>query len=514
MSNVISIVDFFAGPGGLGEGFTKFTDGIKGCPYRIALSVEKDSYAHATLRLRSFLRRFPDADIPASYYDFVMGRSDAPFDLLSKAEWQAAQEEVIHATLGDPASDELVASRLERLRLKGKPWVLIGGPPCQAYSLVGRSRNAGNEDYRPEADERHFLYRHYLRVLDELQPPVFVMENVKGILSSKISGKEIFSQILKDLSRPARAFRGAYARGVRYRIRAVQSGVVFNSGDDPMDLDWHDYVVRAESMGIPQSRHRVILIGVREDLDPALEVNAPTRPSINLVDIIGGFPKIRSGLSKEDDYLSWSAEVISSAKKTKKWLSAIFKEASGDQLEFMENPKLPLKRSAQGLPNDTRLRKTCPAMGSWYEDRALEQTLNHEARSHMSSDIGRYFFCAAWAKVKGKSPGVGDFPEELAPKHTSWGTGAFNDRFRVQLPNGAASTVTSHIAKDGHYFIHYDPMQCRSLTVREAARIQTFPDNYFFVGNRTQQYTQVGNAVPPLVALDIANLVHEIMSRS
>ena len=155
----------------------------------------------------------------------------------------------------------------------------------------------------------------------------------------------------------------------------------------------------------------------------------------------------------------------------------------------------------------------------WLIDERMDSHVcNHETRGHMVSDLHRYFFCSAWAKVAEKggdlgtfSPRSKHFPKVLIPNHANFKSGKFADRFRVQVGSQPAKTMTCHISKDGHAFIHYDPLQCRSFTVREAARIQTFPDNYFFVGNRTEQYVQVGNAVPPFLASKIANLVFNVL---
>ena len=152
------------------------------------------------------------------------------------------------------------------------------------------------------------------------------------------------------------------------------------------------------------------------------------------------------------------------------------------------------------------------SMASWYNSPAPGLVFNHESRSHMSSDLHRYMFASVFAQQCKFSPNLGNFPFRLLPNHANANRSAssnnlFTDRFRVQAANTVGSTVTSHISKDGHGFIHYDPTQCRSLTVREAARIQTFPDDYCFLGSRTAQYHPVGNAVPPYLAYQIAETI-------
>lgn len=502
MTKPIAIVDLFSGPGGLGEGFSAIRDDAGRQRYQIDISIEKEASAHRTLRLRAFLRRFPA--FPTEYYDWLAGKAPEPdWSALYPSQWEAAENEALCLELGKLDAATALEKRIRAVRAEhsGRT-LLIGGPPCQAYSLVGRARNAGKADYKPELDHRNFLYDEYVRVLAALAPAVFVMENVKGMLSAAVSGNAIFRQVMDDL----RAAGGSD----NYTLFALSSGPQNQRNSPPAP---RDFIVRAEEHGIPQARHRVIIIGLRRDVVDTLPESllpklvrrtAPVTVSM----VLGSMPRIRSGLSKGDVVADWKqairhalALVDGSIDGFPEFAKAEFREELRKvKSEYEVVGRLGRKGSgAMALPSN------CPSdLANWLRDYRLAQLPQNETRGHMPSDLARYLFAACYGRVFGNSPKASDFPMALAPNHRNWETGIFSDRFRVQLESRPSSTITSHIAKDGHYFIHPDPVQCRSLTVREAARLQTFPDNYAFLGNRTEQYVQVGNAVPPFLALQIA----------
>lgn len=504
------VVDLFAGPGGLGEGFASHDD-----EFEIVVSAEKDPVARQTLRLRAFFRYLQrnQPEYLQDYFQYCLGQTNEPAGARSKCAWDHANSEAQVIELGSKDGNNRLYEILDNKKLNStRPWVLIGGPPCQAYSLVGRARNKGNQEYRPENDNRHFLYREYLNIIGRYQPAVFVMENVKGILSAKVGEEQIFHSILRDLSAPAKAL-GLIGNGLRYRICSLVCDTEFHAGDDPSALNPADYVIRAEQFGIPQARHRVILLGIREDFhaDVPHPTLTPAARQVNVGQVIGRLPPLRSKLSKEFDSLeNWQNVVRSYASNLSRQARPSLKPSLSRiaKADFRSEDTGALRYVANSKKFDGHT--DVPALDKWLLDKRLANCwLNHEARSHMRSDLGRYLYAASFAETLDFSPkGHDDFNiDMLRPEHKNWESGNFSDRFRVQIAGKPSTTITSHIAKDGHYFIHYDPLQCRSLTVREAARLQTFPDNYFFEGTRTQQYHQVGNAVPPLLAAKIARIV-------
>lgn len=502
----ILVVDLFAGPGGLGEGFSSCTTPEGRLAFKIGVSVEKDPSAHKTLTTRALFRKLStNKRSKNDYYRYVRGEITRE-ELFQKypKEAESAQAE----TLGKPQTlgkdNSVIHEKIKTLVTSHSgPKVVIGGPPCQAYSLAGRSRNAGNKDYKAEEDHRHFLYKEYLTILSIVKPEVFVMENVRGILSAKVDNKLIFPQILNDLRRPGLATETPDMLGYKVYSLVVSA----NDPANPIYKNSSDFLIRSEKYGVPQARHRVILLGVREDIEKVPEVLIQSeQKEISVKQMIDDLPSLRSGLSKQKDSEElWRKCVSDYLKQLLSHFSSL------NVAKKVNRPDIKLSKGLQRSSSvyEAPLEMLMPdSIKNWILDYELKCVLNHETRGHIEKDLLRYAFCALYSLHNdGVSPKSRDFPVELAPAHANWDSGKHADRFRVQSANKCATTITSHISKDGHYFIHYDPKQCRSLTVREAARLQTFPDNYYFEGNRTQQYIQVGNAVPPFLAKQIAEIV-------
>jgi DNA (cytosine-5)-methyltransferase 1 len=303
----IKIVDLFAGPGGLGEGFSQLENGSA---FKILISAEMETTARKTLRLRSFFRLIRN-DVAAlkSYYEFCNGdQNEYSANEFTKSAWEEAGQEAQQLELGNPDDNEKLDAVLKAKLDTKAPWVLIGGPPCQAYSLVGRSRNLGKPLYRPEDDPRFFLYREYFRIVKEREPPVFVMENVEGILTAKVGGEQIFPTILKELS-------SAGENGTRlgYRIHSLVTDTHYEHGKTDLNsIDLRDFIVKSDLFGIPQARHRVILLGVRTDIIAKFDRLQPVAEAdrVHVNQVIHDLPKVRSRLNKQADSSElWAEEV-------------------------------------------------------------------------------------------------------------------------------------------------------------------------------------------------------------
>lgn len=534
----IPVIDLFAGPGGLSEGFSR----DRSLGFKVVVSIEKDPTAHETLRLRAAHRALSgqpgvsarnwarwDEILHTAPWRQVFQQLSSCGDSLIEGACAEARREALNIELG-PGNRELVRREIKE-RLAGftadgrapRNLVLIGGPPCQAYSVVGRSRNRGVPGYRAQDDHRHFLYLEYLHVIAEFEPAVFVMENVKGIISSRVEDAKIFHTILQDLKRPGVA--AGVATEVEYVLCTLDNSVDEKTRDPGPD----DFLIRAEEYGVPQARHRVIIVGVRKDVfDDAggvTKLRHSKPPTVS--DVIWDLPKLRPELSHRGKGLFWvdafkDPLFDAAVRELKASRKAIGRQVAAKMMKIRKS--LRARKFDPGSGSDrsklkSQDRQGPTLMSDWFLERRTALLANHESRSHMPSDLVRYLFISVFGQLKKDSPRLSDFPKCLLPAHKNvdpekLDKSPFNDRFRVQVRGQYAMTITSHIAKDGHAFIHPHPVQCRSLTVREAARLQTFPDSYVFLGQRTSQFTQVGNAVPPYLARQIAVIVRRTLSRS
>ena len=387
------------------------------------MSIEKDPAAHRTLLLRAFLRSF-GTGFPAEYYDFLNGVKDEPdWAKLYPKHWASACDETRCLELGTSDANEFLQNRVEKIRTEhGGRTVLLGGPPCQSYSVVGRSRNAGKVGYSADEDDRQSLYEQYVQVLAQLGPALAVMENVKGMLSARRNGKPIFPQVMHSLQ---------HAGGVdRYQLFALGG-----------PLDCSQLGRRAGTEGLPRQfrkprRPPVTSSRVRHMRTTRPSLYAPPRLSttiatptdtVSVKDIIGSMPRLRSRLSQGDDPRSWQRVVrtacrlvygnrpMMSREKEKQFWEAVARAlATADGLA-------PPWSEACGKVS---LPEACPAeLRDWIFDEKIERLPNNETRAHIPLDLARYLFAAVFALTFRRSPKSPDFPEALAPNHANWNTG-------------------------------------------------------------------------------------------
>lgn len=385
-----TFIDLFAGCGGLSEGFYQED-------YKALLHLEIDAAACRTLQTRM------------QYYGY-------------------SQEEAAAAVLCEDITGEDIISLMER-RITAGVDIIVGGPPCQAFSSVGRAQDPDSM----QNDPRNYLFENYLRILNYYKPSLFVFENVKGILSAKPKGVPIFEKIIREMRKT-------------YKVSDVPDTILLN----------------AVHFGAPQNRERVILIGVRKDI--ALEPE-----------------QIYSYLEKT--HYGYGEEAVQGLKK---YVSV--REAIGD---------LPPLHPGEGKEIiDFKPERTNQYLEQLRKP-SFDKLYHHTARRHNPADRERYRILSenCW-QLKDLQQIRPDLVHH-DPKH-------FGNRYTVQEYDKPGRTVVAHLYKDGNLFIHPDPAQARTFTVREAARIQTFPDDFFLEGSRTEQYKQVGNAVPPMMARAIA----------
>ncbi len=409
----MNFLDLFAGAGGLSEGFLR--SGFKPIAH-----IEQDKYACKTLETRSiyyYLRNNNRYDLYLKYQaSYNTKENEQIREELYSAVPKCELEPVINISISEkslPSIFDIIDKRLESMG-EEKIDLIIGGPPCQAYSLVGRAR----DEFSMEGDPRNFLYKMYIRFLSKYQPKAFVFENVPGILTA------FKGELFKNLK--------AYMKRVGYNIEAKK--------------------IDAKDFGVLQSRKRIIIIGWRKDLIFQYPEVIENDMKYKVQDLFNDLPAINAGEVYCDKiYASPLNETLREMKIRDKW----------------------------------------------------DIVTHHIARSHIQRDLDIYKIVVdKWNKDKERMKYT-DFPEKL---RTHKNLTSFLDRFKVVAGNQNYShTIVAHIAKDGHHYIHPDIEQNRSLTVREAARIQSFPDNYYFEGPRTANFTQIGNAVPPLMSEYIAN---------
>ena len=396
MSKKYNFIDLFAGCGGFSEGYME--------NYRSLLHLEIDKNACETLKERM------------RYYQYE-------------------ENEVEKAVLCEDITNENILEITKEIIGDQRVDVLVGGPPCQTFSSVGRAQDPDSM----RNDPRNYLFENYLDILNFYRPKIFVFENVTGLLTAKPGGELIFPQILERMRET-------------YNVIGDEDTVTLNS----------------VHYGVAQIRKRVILIGVRNDIE------------LDPQEIYDRIEKTHYAPDEEPSTLNRYRTVRDAIED----LPSLLPGEGKEEIDF----------------KPTKWNEYLDEL----RDKEFDKLYNHVARKHNEKDRERYRILS---ENNWQLKHLSDVRPDLIhhdPKH-------FGNRYTVQDYDKPGKTVVAHLYKDGNLFIHPDPSQERTFTVREAARVQSFPDDFKFVGARTHQFKQVGNAVPPLMAKAIAKAIREIL---
>jgi DNA (cytosine-5)-methyltransferase 1 len=406
----MNFIDLFSGAGGLSEGFIK-------AGFNPIAHVEIDAHACNTLETRLVYHKLKHENSLDHYYDYLNEKNSRE-KFISKFGDKLLSDSVLNIGIGGNNND-VIFNKIDELARNNEIDLVIGGPPCQAYSLVGRARDLkGMKD-----DPRNFLYKEYAKFLKNYRPKAFVFENVLGLKTA--DGGRYLKNML------------AYFRRIGYNVEFQEH--------------------KSEDFGVLQKRRRVILIGWRKDIDFKYPIFDDNNYDFKVRDIFSDLKKLKPGEQNNiTKYINESSNYL----------------------------------------NQFELRN------------GIDFVTQHIARPHNNRDLEIYKIAInKWLKNEERLK-YPDLPNRLK---THKNEKSFVDRYKVVDPNGYSHTMVAHIAKDGHHYIYPDSKQVRSLSVREAARIQSFPDDFFFEGGRSAAFRQIGNAVPPLMASAIANKMISII---
>ena len=412
----MNYIDLFAGAGGLSEGFTRMG-------FTPIAHVEMNKDACDTLRTRADFHWLRENGKENIYYNYLKSENrDKDFFWKENGVPQHVVDSVINKEISKETLSEIF-ELIDSILGDKNVDVVIGGPPCQAYSVAGRARK------NMDGDPRNFLYQYYIKFLKKYRPKMFVFENVPGILSAK--NGEYLDKIFEAV------------RNAGYELSLPTNSQKF---------------LNSKNFGVLQDRKRVIIVGWRKELALSYPDFEITEPKFKILkDLFADLPELKNG------------EGTMNAVKYKK-----------PTTEYLKQSKI------RG---------------------EIDFVTQHIARPNNENDLEIYRM-AVEEMNQGKRLNYAKLPERLI-RHKN--TSSFTNRFQVVNGDGISHTVVAHIAMDGHYYIHPDIKQNRSITIREAARIQSFPDDYFFEGSRTAVFKQIGNAVPPLMAEKIAKKIKEIL---